>query len=98
MHLADQTVFPPLATPPGNADAMEQDTEGVVEPTVHSGKDHPDTRELSEEREEESCPSKGEWKDPLLDSLEDEERDPLQVTGCYESALLTLAGLPQEGG
>ncbi len=96
MHLADQTVFPPLASPPGSTDAMEQDSESVVEPTVHSGKDHPDTREVSRDQEDRSSPDEGEWTDPLLDSLKDEERDPLIVTNTYESALLTLAGLPQE--
>ena len=96
MHLADQTVFPPLASPPGSTDAMEQDSESVVEPTVHSGKDHQDTREVSRDQEDRSSPDEGEWTDPLLDSLKDEERDPLIVTNTYESALLTLAGLPQE--
>jgi len=80
MHLADQTVFPPLASPPGSTDAMEQDSESVVEPTVHSGKDHQDTREVSRDQEDRSSPDEGEWTDPLLDSLKDEERDPLIVT------------------
>ena len=95
MHLADQTQFPPLASPPAAAVAMEQDASEVVfKSTVEGGVNNPDTRRLSEEREGESCPSEGEWKDSLTDPSEDEERDPLQVTGCYESALLVFAELP----
>ncbi len=93
MHLADESVFPPLVSPSGSTDAMEQDSESVVEPTIPSGKDHQDTREVSRDQEDRSSPDEGEWTDPLLDSLKD---DPLIVTNTYESALLTLAGLPQE--
>jgi len=74
---------------------MEQDAlEVVFESTVEGGVDNPDTRRRSEEREGDSCPSDEEWKDSLTDPLESEERDPLQVTGIYESALLVFAELP----
>jgi len=75
---------------------MEEDSESVVEPTIPSGKDHQDNGEVSREQEDRSSPEEGEWMDPLMDTLKDVEDDPLVVTQAYESALLTLAGLPLE--
>ena len=75
---------------------MEEDGEGVVEPTIPSGKDHQDKGEVSKDQEDRNSPEEGEWMDPLMDGLKDVEDDPLVVTQAYESALLTLAGLPLE--